>query len=289
MDLKSKKVASPDGRDVQGVYNPVTMLKSYVFGKSDGNDGTSVESVGSSATYDQMDDIEYFLRAMLKQFKVPWSRYKTPENTLEKNDSITYEEYAFSRMIIRFQRRFAEGFKRGFITHLKLREIWEKAGYDLLESDIDVEFVKPILYDLYETQKLVDAKMTIYNAFADKDEISKILVQKKYLGWSDRDVEENYKSIIKEKQMTAVGDFFADQISEENPPVDFRSPVRLKKDVDAEEKTNSGIPAGNGSSGSGDGGDGGESGDDTGIDNTEEESSGEDEGPGEPNTPSFGL
>ena len=89
--------------------------------------------------------------------------------------------------------------------------------------------------------------------------------------------------------MTAVGDFFADQISEENPPVDFRSPVRLKKDVDAEEKTNSGIPAGNGSSGSGDGGDGGESGDDTGIDNTEEESGGEDEGPGEPNTPSFGL
>lgn len=95
MDLKSKKVSDPSGNDVMGVYNPVTMLKSYVFGRSDGNDGTSVESVGSSATYDQMDDIEYFLRAMLKQFKIPWSRYKTPENTIEKNDSITYEEYAF--------------------------------------------------------------------------------------------------------------------------------------------------------------------------------------------------
>lgn len=102
MDLKSKKTPTPDGRDINGVYNPVTMLKSYVFGRSDGNDGTSVESVGSSATYDQMDDIEYFLRAMLKQFKVPWSRYKTPENTMEKNDAISYEEYAFSRMIMRF-------------------------------------------------------------------------------------------------------------------------------------------------------------------------------------------
>ena len=162
----------------------------------------------------------------------------------------------------------------------------------MLESDIDVEFVKPILYDLYETQKLVDAKMTIYNAFADKDEISKILVQKKYLGWSDRDVEENYKSIIKEKQMTAVGDFFADQISEENPPVDFRSPVRLKKDVDAEEKANSGIPTGGSSSGGGGGDAGGDDagGDDTGGDDSgEEESGGEDEGPGEPSTPSFGL
>lgn len=285
MDLKSKKVASPDGRDVQGVYSPVTMLKSYVFGKSDGNDGTSVESVGSSATYDQMDDIEYFLRAMLKQFKVPWSRYKTPENTMEKNDNISYEEYAFSRMIIRFQRRFADGFKRGFITHLKLRDIWEKDGYDLLESDIDVEFVKPVLYDMYETQKLVDAKMTIYNAFADKDEISKVLVQKKYLGWSDKDIEENFRNIIKEKQMTAVGDFFADQVSEDNPPVDFKSPVRLKKNVEAEEKINSGIPpdaAAPSAGGEGGGDDGGEP--DGGDDSSEE-----DNGPEEAATPSFGL
>ena len=290
MDLKSKKVVSPDGRDVQGVYSPVTMLKSYVFGKSDGNDGTSVESVGSSATYDQMDDIEYFLRAMLKQFKVPWSRYKTPENTMEKNDSISYEEYAFSRMILRFQRRFADGFKKGFITHLKLRDIWEKDGYDLLESDIDVQFVKPVLYDLYETQKLVDAKMTIYNAFADKDEISKISVMKKYLGWTDRDVEENYKNIIKEKQMTAVGDFFADAISEDNPPVDFRSPIRLKKDVDTEEKVNSGIPAGGGDGeGSGDAasGDSSEGSEEPSGDSAEEEPSAPEAE--EATTPSFGL
>ena len=264
------------------------MLKSYVFGKSDGNDGTSVESVGSSATYDQMDDIEYFLRAMLKQFKVPWTRYKTPENTMEKNDSISYEEYAFSRMIMRFQRRFAAGFKRSFITHLKLRKIWDKDGYDLLESDIDIQFTKPVLYDVYEQQKLVDAKMTIYNAFADKDEISKIGVMKKYLGWSDKDIQDNYKNLMMEKQMTAVGDFFAEQISEENPPVDFRSPIRLKKDVDAQENVNSGLPPKEG------GGEGGESGGDEGGDEGADE--GGDEGgdeaapePEEAGESSFGL
>jgi len=56
------------------------MLESYVFGKSDGNDGTSIESVGSSANYEELGDIEYFLRRFMKQFKVPFSRYKTPEN-----------------------------------------------------------------------------------------------------------------------------------------------------------------------------------------------------------------
>lgn len=244
-ELKSKKVATPDGEDINGVYNPVTMLKNYVFGRSDGNEGTSVESVGSSANYDQMEDIEYFLRALLKQFKVPWSRWKTPENTMEKNDAINYEEYAFSRMIMRFQRRFADGFKRSFITHLKLRGIWSQKDYELIDSDIDVEFVKPVLYDLYQSQKLVDAKMQIYHAFADADEISKIICLKKYLGFSDKDVQENYTNIIKEKQLIAIGDYFADQISEDNPPVDFKSPIRLKKDQLAQDDiTGVTVPAG---------------------------------------------
>ena len=42
MELKSKKVAAPNGRDIYGTYSPPTMLKSYVFGKSDGNEGTQV-------------------------------------------------------------------------------------------------------------------------------------------------------------------------------------------------------------------------------------------------------
>ena len=239
-DLKSKKVATPNGSDVVGVYNPPTMVKNFVFGKSSANDGTTVESVGSSASYDEMADIDHFTRKVLKQFKVPWSRYKTPENTMEKNDSISYEEYTFSRMIIRFQHRFAEGFKRGFITHLKLRELWDKEGYELNESDINVEFVKPVLYDLYETQKLVDTKMTIYKAFADQDEMSKIIAMKKFLGYTDKDIDANFTTLIKEKQLVAIADYFADQVSPDNPPVDFKSPIRLKNDVDATEKLNKG-------------------------------------------------
>jgi hypothetical protein len=62
----------------------------------------------------------------MKQLQVPFSRYKTPENTMEKNDTISQEEYAFSRMIIRLQRRVALGFKQGFIVDLKLRGMWDK-------------------------------------------------------------------------------------------------------------------------------------------------------------------
>lgn len=236
--LKSKKVPLGDGHDIASTYDPVTMLKYYVFGKSDGNDGTQVETVGSTADYDQLSDIEYFLRNFLKQFKIPYSRYKTPENTIERNETISYEEHSFSMMVMRFQKRFAEGFKRGFITHLKLRGIWDKNGYELKENDIDVEFNKPVLFDLYEAQKLVEVKMNIYKQFVDNDEISKISCMKKYLGWTDEEISQNFKLLAKEKQLVAIADWLADKISDDNPPVGYESPIKLKNDLTAEEKLN---------------------------------------------------
>lgn len=261
--LVQKKVALPNGEDIANVYNPVTMLKHYIFGKSMGNDGTSVESVSSSASYDEMGDIEYFLRAFLKQFKIPFSRWKTPENTIEKNDAISYEEHTFSRMVIRLQKRFAEGFKRGFITHLKLRGIWDNARYSLQDRELKVKMTPPVLYDLYEKQKLVEAKMTIYKAYADQDELSKIVAMKKALGMTDAEIEENFNTLIELKQRVAIADYFAEQVSAENPPVNIKSPIRLKNDALADEKSNVGEDSENGDeeNGENDGGDEGPGGD----------------------------
>lgn len=85
--------------------------------------------------------------------------------------------------------------------------------------------------------------MTIYKAFADQEEISKTLMMKKYLGYTDKDVQDNYDMLMREKSLVAVGDYFAEQITAENPPVDFKPPIRLKNDVDATEKIIANIPA----------------------------------------------
>lgn len=282
--LKAKKTPMPDGHDVASTYDPVTMLKYFVFGRSDGNEGTTVSTVGSTADYDQLGDIEYFLRNFLKQFKIPFSRYKTPENTIERNDTISYEEHSFSMMIMRFQKRFAEGFKRGFITHLKLRDVWDKKGYELKDSDLEVDFVKPVLFDLYEVQKLVDAKMSIYKSFVDQDELSKIVCMKKYLGFTDDEIEENFKMLAKEKQLVAIADWLADKISDDNPPVGYESPIKLKSDLDAEEKINGAKKPG---SSDGDGEDEGEAAGEEALESGgEENQSSEPEAPAEP---SFGL
>jgi hypothetical protein len=159
------------------------MLETYFFGKTNANDGTTIESVGSTADYEQIADIEFFLRRLFKQFKVPFSRYKAPENSLERDDTITYEEYSMARSVIRIQRRLAMGLKRSFITHLKLIGLWKT--YQLKESDFSVDFVAPILYDLYQTQKRLTVMMDTYKTVVDQEELSKIDAMKSILKMTD--------------------------------------------------------------------------------------------------------
>lgn len=271
-ELKSKKVVSSaefgdkTQQDIRTTYNPVTMLETYFFGKSNANDGTTIDNVTSTADYEQIADIEFFLRRLFKAFKVPFSRYKTPEGTIERDETISYEEYSMARAEIRFQRRFALGIKRSFITDLKLIGLWKK--YNLKESDFDIEFVTPILYDLYQQQKMIGAKMDAYEKVVESEEFSKILAMKSILKMSDEEIDENFKMLIKEKQLVALADYFADKISDDHKPLDYKSPLRLAGEQNGEgEDSEGGDSSGDssdsdeGSSGGDEGGDSGDSGD----------------------------
>lgn len=234
--LKQRKVASPDGKDIAGVYNPQGMLEHFIFSKSDGNDGTTIETVNSTAAYDQIEDIKFFLKLYVKQFKVPFSRFEQPENAKPADDQIATEEYSFLQQEVRFQRRFAKGFREGFITHLKLRDIWQK--YELNEADIEVEFVRPSLYDLYNTQKIVETKMAVYKAaLGDDNEFSRITAMKKYLGFTDAEVKENFMNLILEKQYDQLKDYWADQLNKNGPAGEFdKSPLPIKGTEEEEQE-----------------------------------------------------
>jgi len=101
--------------------------------------------------------------------------------------------------------------------------------------------------------------MSIYKSFVDQDELSKIVCMKKYLGFTDDEVEENFRMLAKEKQLVAIADWLADKISDENPPVGYESPIKLKSDLDAEEKINGAKKPGS-SSGKNEGEEGGDEG-----------------------------
>ena len=93
----------------------------------------------------------------------------------------------------------AAGIKRGFITHLKLKKLFEK--FDLIETNIEVVFNVPTnFFELRESQRL-ELKSGAYTSIASDTFISATYAQKKYLGWKDRDILANREFLRKDAEL----------------------------------------------------------------------------------------
>ena len=148
----------------------------------------------------ELADLMYFIKKLYRALKVPSARLDPEDSVEATGTSILREELKFARFIIRQQERFAAGIKRGFITHLKLKELFEK--YELTETNIEVALNVPTnFYELRENQRL-ELKSANYTNLAADEFVSATYAQKKYLGWKDRDILANREFLRKDAEMT---------------------------------------------------------------------------------------
>ena len=121
------------------------------------------------------------------------------EDVFKDGTDILREELKFARFIIRQQQRFATGLKNGFITHLKLKKLWEE--YKLKEAEVDITLNVPTnFYELRENQKF-QLKAENFNSITQSELVSKTYAQKKYLGWSDTDLMANREFLRKDREL----------------------------------------------------------------------------------------
>jgi hypothetical protein len=179
-------------------FNPQSMLDSFWFAKRQGSEGTQVTQLPGGSNLGELTDLMYFVKKLYKALKVPTNRLN-PEDTFRDGTDILRDELKFARFIIRQQQRFAAGLKNGFITHLKLKKIWEE--YNLKEMEIELFFNVPTnFYELRENQKF-QLKAENFNSITQSDLVSKTYAQKKYLGWSDTDLMANREFLRKDREM----------------------------------------------------------------------------------------
>ena len=108
-------------RGITNEYDPHQVVESYWFLKLDGTEGSSVESIGGSSDFGELEDLKFFTRKLYRSLKVPFSRFEQPENTISQGEDITYEEYKFAKFVKRLQQQMASGINESFRTHLKLK------------------------------------------------------------------------------------------------------------------------------------------------------------------------
>lgn len=188
----------PQGGGTVTKFSPQSMLDSFWFAKRTGSEGTSVTSLPAGANLGELSDLMYFVKKLYQSLKVPVTRLN-PEDAFKDGLDILREELKFANFLIRQQQRFASGLKNGFITHLKLRNLWKEL--ELKEQDIDLVFNVPTNFYEMRAQQKLELKLNNFGTATQNDFISKLYGMKKYLGWSDEDIKANREFLRKDREL----------------------------------------------------------------------------------------
>lgn len=193
----SSKTFDVDQNDVVKKFNPQSMLDSFWFAKRAGSEGTSVTQLPGGQNLGELTDLMYFVKKLYESLKVPVNRLD-PQSQISDGSTVLREELKFARFIIRMQQLFASGIKRGFITHLMLKGLWDKLN--LKDYFLDVEFNPPTnYYELRQSQRM-ELKVTNFNNLASNATVSPTYLQKKVLQWTDLDIKVNREYLRKDKE-----------------------------------------------------------------------------------------
>lgn len=187
--LSKKKTVTPTG-EISQIYNPSTMLESWIFGKSNTTAGTTVQSVASTANFDQMSDVNYFHNRLLNIFKIPFARITEASKQYYSGNSLTYDEARFYKFIQTMQIKFANALTKMFLRNLKLIGF---ADNDI--SNITIDFEPPERYTTFLQNDIIKNKFEVYEAFANREEFNKALLMQKYLGMSISEIKAHLKPV----------------------------------------------------------------------------------------------
>jgi hypothetical protein len=198
-DYWSRKTYDHNKGGATNAFNPQSMLDSFWFAKRQGSEGSSVTSLPGGANLGELTDLMYFLTKLYRSLKVPSNRLN-PESRYEDSAQVLREELKFAKFLIRLQQKFAAGIKNTFITHLKMKGLWEE--YDLKENYFNVKFNPPSQFYELREQQIQELKFANFSQMSTHPKISDSISQKKYLKWSDKEIAENRSWLRKDAAFT---------------------------------------------------------------------------------------
>ena len=170
------------------VYDPQSMLDSYWFAKRPDGSGTEVTNLPAGANLGQLDDLNYFVNKLYKALRVPTSRLN-PDTKFADGAEILREELKFAKLIIRLQRQFGAALKDTFITHLKLKGLWDQ--YKLKEHDLNVLLNPPSYFHVAREAQVQELRYKTFSDLTSTEAVSKSYALKKYMNWTDEEIKAN--------------------------------------------------------------------------------------------------
>jgi len=190
-----------------------SMLENFYLPQSADGRGSQVESVGgSSQGFSELEDIYYFSRKLYRALKYPLSRVTAGQEKREadivfggsQTSEISRDEIKWAKFLERQQSKFAGSFSDMFLIHLQLRGF--KSQYNLNRNSFSIYLNRPSHYKEQMDQMFLESRFNNYQVMADREEFSKYYLMKKYLNWSDEEINDNAKCKDLDKKKLGISD-----------------------------------------------------------------------------------
>ena len=208
-EVQQKRIPSRTGGGesiVDSAYNPMSMLEDYFFATTAEGRGSKVETLPGGENLGQIDDLKYFNNKMLRGLGVPSSYLPTgpDDGSATFNDgrvgTAFIQEFRFSRVCQRHQRLLCPTLDEEFKLFLKHR------GFTIDNSVFELELLEPQNFSEYRQIEIDAAYANLFNSLAETPYMSKRYALKRYLGWTEDDIQENERMWRQEQEEPVTGD-----------------------------------------------------------------------------------
>jgi hypothetical protein len=193
-DVQQRRIPSRTGGGANvtdSTYNALSMLEDYFFAITSEGRGSKVEVLPGGENLGEVDDLRYFNNKMIRALGVPSSYLPTgPEDgTTSVNDgrvgTAFIQEFRFSKVVTRYQDQIIEPIDMEFKLFLKFR------GVSIDNSLFNLAFTPAQSFSEYRQLELDAARINTFTALTDISFVSKRYILKRYLGWTEAELDEN--------------------------------------------------------------------------------------------------
>lgn len=196
--MTKKQTYDPATGQLTQAPEVLSILENYYMPQSADGRGSTIDSIGGNAAgFTELDDIYYFARKMYRSLKYPASRVTAGQ---EKQDAdnmfggsntgeISRDEIKWAKFLARNQRKFENEMTDLFLLHLEFKGL--KKQYGLNRKKIKASLTPPSNYKEQMEQNFLESRFNNYSTLADRPEMSKYFLMKKFLKWDDQEIKDN--------------------------------------------------------------------------------------------------
>jgi hypothetical protein len=209
--LSKKQTYNPQTGQLSNEPEIFSMLENYYLPQSADGRGSQIDSVGGNAAgFAELDDIYYFARKMYRALKYPSSRVSASQEKREgdvlfggsSTGEISRDEIKWSKYLEKQQSKFCKELEKLFLLHLDFKGL--KGLYELDNKKIKINMTPPSNYKEQMEQNFLETRFNNYSSLADREEMSKYYLLKRYLKWSEEDILSNIEGKKKDKELGLV-------------------------------------------------------------------------------------